>query len=775
MGLSANLAPYLPREYKLPKMNTLKKIVAMCALLIFVSTVASAHGNLIKGTVADSVTGERLTGASVILNDRDQAVSTDQFGNFRFDGLSDGTFVIRISFIGYEPYTITIRVAGSESKSLAVRLKPSALRLDEIIFAGLESMEQTMTSISKIDVELRPLKSSQDVLRMIPGVATAQHAGGGKAEQIFLRGFDIDHGTDIALTVDGMAVNMVSHAHGQGYADLHFITPELIEYVDFNKGPYYSKVGNFNTAGYANFHTKKSIEQSSVKFEAGRFDTYRTVAILDLLGKNDRNQNAYLSAEYYYTNGPFISPQNFNRLNFFGKYNGMIADDKLFTFMVSTFTSEWDASGQIPQRAIDSGLISRFGALDDTEGGFTGRTNVNTSLIKSFEDGSSFKNQIYMSRYDFELYSNFTYFLNDSINGDQIKQKEERTIYGYNGTYLKELSIGGKNVRTETGFGIRHDNVENVELSHVKARYTLLNPVALGDIDESNANIYTDATIDLSSRLTVNAGLRFDAFSFKYSDKLASLYTRASEAKTTVTPKLNLYYSLGPNVQLYLKNGIGFHSNDARVVVAQQGAQILPKAYGTDFGVFAKPVSKLLLNAAVWQLKLEQEFVYVGDEAVVEAGGQTQRYGVDLSVRYQALDWLYIDFDGNYAHGRSVDDPEGQNLIPLAPTFTSIGGVTVSLEKGLRASLRYRHVADRPANEDNSIIAKGYFLLDAALTYTKPRYQLNLSATNLLDEEWNEAQFATETRLPGEPEGKSDLAFTPGDPFYIKGGITFFF
>ncbi|MBT1705983.1 carboxypeptidase-like regulatory domain-containing protein [Fulvivirgaceae bacterium PWU20] len=738
------------------------------------ANIAFAHGNLIKGTVTDSLTAERLTGASVILNN-ESITSTDQFGNFRFDGLEDGNYTIKISFIGYKAYTTTLTVNGEETKTLIIKLTPSTLRLDEVTITGAYSTEHTMTSINKIDIGLRPLKSSQDVLRMIPGVVTAQHAGGGKAEQIFLRGFDIDHGTDIILTVDGMPVNMVSHAHGQGYADLHFVTPELIDYVDFNKGPYYSRVGDFNTAGYANFHTKNSIDRSSVKFEAGRFDTYRTVAMLDLLGKNDRNQNAYVSAEYYYTNGPFESPQNFNRLNLFGKFNGLIADDKILSVSLSAFKSEWDASGQISERAVTSGLISRFGAIDNTEGGFTGRNNVNVSLTKVFEDGSRFKNQVYFSHYNFELYSNFTYFLNDSINGDAIKQKESRDIYGYMGTYQKELLIGGKPLRFESGVGIRYDDISNIELSHIKARYTFLNAIALGDVDQINANVYTDAMLNLTQKLSLNAGLRVDAFSFQHSNKLDSLYNRQSQSKTAISPKLNVYYNINPDFQIYFKNGIGFHSNDTRVVVSQRGHEILPKAYGTDLGVFAKPLRNLLLNAALWQLKLDQEFVYVGDEAVVEPSGKTQRYGIDLSLRYQAADWLFIDFDGNYSHGRSIDDPEGENYIPLAPTFTSIGGITTSLKNGLRASLRYRHVDNRPANEDNSVTAKGYFLLDAALTYTRPAYEISLNASNLLNREWNEAQFDTETRLPGERQGLSELAFTPGDPFFIKAGVSFFF
>lgn len=736
---------------------------------------AFSHGSLIKGMVSDSISHEVLVGAAVMLNDQQELASTDQLGNFKFDDLSAGTYRLRISFMGYRIQEITITIGENETRNITIRMAPSSLNLDEVTITGAYTTEQTMTTISRIDVELRPIKSSQDILRMIPGVVTAQHAGGGKAEQIFLRGFDADHGTDIALTVDGMPVNMVSHAHGQGYADLHFLTPEIIDYVDFNKGPYYSRVGDFNTSGYANFHTRNALDRSSVKLEAGRFDSYRTVALLDLLKNAAKNQNAYVAAEYFATNGPFENPQNFNRINLFGKFSGRISDDKIFSASISTFKSEWDASGQIPERAVSDGSIDRFGAIDNTEGGFTGRSNVNLSLTKVYPDGSSFRNQVYLSTYSFELYSNFTYFLNDSVNGDEIKQKEKRNIYGYSGVYQKEVYVGNKTVRTELGVGIRYDDISNNELSHVKARYTFINPIALGDVDQINTSAYADASFNLTPALSVNAGIRFDAFSFQYANKLDSLYQRQTASANAVSPKLNIYYNVTPDFQLYLKTGIGFHSNDTRVVVAQKAKQILPKAYGTDIGMFVKPVKNLLLNVAAWQLMLEQEFVYVGDEAVVEPSGKTQRYGFDVSMRYQALDWLYIDFDGNYSHGRSVDDPEGENYIPLAPTFTSIAGLTTNWKNGLRASVRYRYVSDRPANEDNSVSAHGYFLLDGAITYTRPSFELSLTASNLLNIDWNEAQFDTETRLRNEAAGVSELCFTPGDPVFVKAGVTFFF
>ncbi|MBL7912708.1 MAG: TonB-dependent receptor [Bacteroidia bacterium] len=746
-------------------------------IIILSSFSAYSHQGGIKGNLTDSLSNEKIVGAVVYLVDNNQVTSTDLLGNFYFPDVHPGSYKIKFSAIGFLAKVLVVEVKEQETTQISILLNPAAINLSEVVIAQKGETGSSMQTLSKIDIDLRPTKSSQDILRMIPGLVTAQHAGGGKAEQIYLRGFDCDHGTDIRLTVDGMPVNMVSHAHGQGYADLHFLTPEAIDYVDFNKGPYYAQQGDFNTAGYANFNTKNSLDKSSLKMEEGMFDSYRTVGMFDLLGKDlkAKNQSAYISSEYVYTNGYFESPQNFNRINLMGKYHGVIAENKILTVSLSTFNSKWEASGQIPERAIKENIITRFGAIDNKEGGNTSRSNANFILTSITDNGGVFKNQLYFVNYNFELYSNFTFFLEDSINGDQIRQKEKRNIYGYNSSFLKNSKLGSKRVKSEIGFQLRYDAVKDIELSHTAQRKITLNRLALGQLNEVNAGLYVDETLSLTDRLVINAGARFDQFQFEYVNDLDTGYERKIKTNNIVSPKLNLYYTFNQNVQFYVKTGTGFHSNDARVVVTDSVSNTLPRGFGADVGMFFKPVKRLLVNAAVWGLDLEQEFVYVGDAAVVEPSGYTRRYGVDLSFRYQLFDWLYLDMDANYTVPRSLDDPEGANFIPLAPTLTSIGGFTTKFKNGLSAGLRYRYVGDRPANEDNSVVAKGYMLYDAVINYTKQKYALGLSMENLANVNWNEAQFDTESKLKNENTSVSELHFTPGTPFFIKGSLTFFF
>lgn len=744
------------------------KIRLLLFVFVFLSFKVSAH-NDIKGKVIDAISSEPLYGASVVVKGQATGTSTDQSGNF-YLRTDQKVQRIVVSYLGYDVREVVI---DNPAESLLIALSPSDLELDQVTVR--DGAVNPLKNISKVDVKLKPVNNSQDVLRTVPGLFIAQHAGGGKAEQIFLRGFDIDHGTDIQINVDGMPVNMVSHAHGQGYSDLHFVIPELINTVDFGKGPYSTQHGNFATAGHVDFQTFNRLPKSMVKVEAGQFNTLRTVAMIDLLGKHSgrQGQNAYIAGEFGQTDGPFESPQNFNRMNLLGKYSAYLDNDHFISFQLSSFRSKWDASGQIPQRAVDRGLIGRFGAIDDTEGGFTGRTNATLRSFKQLKDGAGVENQLYYSHYDFELYSNFTFFLEDPVNGDQIKQKESRNIYGYTGKYFRNDTWGKIGVRSELGAGFRYDDSDENELSHTKNRQETLEYYALGNIDETNFWLYADETMTWN-RWRLNLGLRLDYFKFDYVDLLTE-YRTQSENKLFASPKLNLAYVLDDHLQFYGKTGIGYHSNDSRVVVARQGEEILPAAYGADLGTIWKPAPSLLLNAAAWYLYMEQEFVYVGDAAVVEAGGRTARKGVDLSVRWQPFSWLFADADVNYTLARAIDEAAGENYIPLAPAFTSIGGLTVELPSGINGSIRYRHIKDRAANEDYSVIAKGYTVFDATLNYTKEKFEAGLTVENLLDTEWNEAQFDTESRLSGEDSPTSELHFTPGTPLFVKLRAAYFF
>jgi hypothetical protein len=711
------------------------------------------------------------------------AVSNEN-GEFFVEKVPEGTYIIKFSHLGYLTIKKSIVIIAGEELELKIKLKQTSFNLSDVRVTSKLDPVNIFTRINLIDLELRPINSSQDVLRIVPGLFTAQHGGGGKAEQIYLRGFDNDHGTDIDISVDGIPVNMVSHAHGQGYADLHFLIPEIIDIVNFNKGPYYAERGNFNTSSYVEFKTKNSIGQNTIKVEGGAFNTFRTLAMVNLLGRESAEHNAYIAGEYYYTDGYFDLPQNFSRINIFGKYSGRISRDNFITVSASNFTTKWDQSEQIPNRAITPyNWISRFGALDDTEGGNTSRTNINTILNTNISSNTYLTNQFYYSLYDFNLISNFTFFFNDTTLGDQINQVEKRDIYGYKGKLTHLGQLGSKEVKSNVGFGVRFDQINDLALYNTLDRNQVVRTRALGDVTETNLFVYYSGSIRLSNKFSLNLGLRYDHFIFDYVDNTQIKYTSLSENTGIFSPKLGLYYDVNKNFQLYLKSGSGFHSNDTRSIVAGNVDKKIPRAIGADLGTFFKPIENMIVNLAGWMLYLESEFVYVGDEAIVEPSDETIRFGLDLSLRYQLIKDLFLDFDYNYAYGSFLNEPKDANYIPLAPNHMSVGGISYVPPIGLGGSIRYRFIADRPANEDNSMVALGSFIFDLALNYRFSNINFYLRIENVTDAEWNEAQFDTESRLRGpngngefkgilEPESVSELHFTPGSPILIRGGLS---
>lgn len=690
---------------------------------------------------------------NVIIKSNRSYVHSDIYGNFVLENVPINDS-ITISHFNYN----LLKMKYNGEKEMYIILQKKSFNLQEVFVRNLKHLN----SFSKIDLELQPVATSQDLLRKVPGLFIGQHAGGGKAEQIFLRGFDLDHGTDIAISVDGMPVNMVSHAHGQGYADLHFLIPETVDKIDFDKGSYFVDKGDFTTAGYIAFSTKDVVEKSSVSLELGQFNAIRTSSIFNLL--NEKNQSAYFATEYMFTDNYFDASQNFNRINLFGKYTAKNNEKDKLSFSLSHFTSKWDASGQIPERAVRDGTISHFGAIDSTEGGTTSRSNFNIQYDNKIDENTFIKNTAFINKYDFELFSNFTFFLNDPVNGDQIKQKENRTIVGFQSEYNEKFN---EYFNFKFGGGLRNDNNINVELSHTVNRQTILNYLSLCDINQTNFFGYSSLDF-FNEKWLINAALRLDYFKFNYVDKLAANYQTLNEIKSIVSPKLNFLYTQNKSLSYFMKLGKGFHSNDTRTVVAQKGKEVLPAAYSSDLGLVWKPFSKMMINTVFWYLFLEQEFVYVGDEAVVKPSGKTVRKGFDIGLRYQLNKWLFWNTDFTYTHARTIAESRGNDYLPLSPVTTFVNGLTFKNFKNFSGSIRTRYIGDRPANEDNSVIAKGYCITDFSINYQFRNMSLGINVDNILNTKWKETQFLTESRLYSETNAVEEIHYTPGTPFKVS-------
>ena len=758
------------------------KLITLLFLSLFSQSLwANIYGSF-KGTINDDLTNSPIAGA--IIKVQNLSVETDAKGAFEIAQLPIGNYTALIEKTGYQLKTIPLSIQANETENRVISLKINALNLPELLIKSDRAMSAASSLVlNALDFQLRNLNSAQDMLRVVPGLITAQHAGGGKAEQIFLRGFDSDHGTDVAAFVDGMPVNMPSHGHGQGYLDMHFLIPEMVKTVDVYKGTYFADLGDFATAGALKFKTLDVLDKNIAQLEVGSVPSQRGFTnsrglLMYQLPISKNAISSYVASEYIFAPSYFETSQNFQRFNLTSKTKFNLSEKSALTLLASHFTSSWDASGQIPQRALDNGLISRFGAIDNQEGGNTSRQNISlthTYLAKN----QSFESQIYFSKYDFNLFSNFTFFKNDTVNGDMINQRDNRNILGLNTKYV----FNSDKNKVTVGGGLRYDAIEN-SLDNAPNRQ-FSNAISKADIRESALNIYVKDEYALTSKLTAELGLRFNYFNFDVTDKIPSDATyqnyTGKNHQTQLAPKFNLTYSFSNNYKLFFNTGKGFHSNDARAVVQDKtGQNRLPNAWGGEIGFQARPLpntsgplSKMVFSAAIWGLTLDNELVFIGDEGTTENAGASRRIGLDMGMRATLTNWLYFDANVNVSKGRLVEKPFGkilktEYLIPLAPNVTSTGGLTWRFPKGIEGALRYRFIGDRAANEAHTVTAKGYNVVDVNCFYKKDTYKVGFSIENLLNVQWNEAQFETESRLRNEPQPVSELHFTPGTPFSAK-------
>lgn len=745
---------------------------------------ALAHQGSIRGIVRDSSNQKTLAGATVAVDATRFTAVTDMSGGFFLKGIKPGKHKITITYLGYEQVKELIIIENGVTTELGYNLVPSTIKMQDVSVSAMKDLKLTTIKVS--EMKLQPVNSTQDLLRLVPGLFIAQHQGGGKAEQIFIRGFDCDHGTDINISVDNMPVNMVSHAHGQGFADAHFVIPESIQQLDYGKGPYEADKGNFYTGGYVSFKTKNALENDFIAVEGGMYNYWRTATGINLLNPkvgDKRHSTAYVMGEYVYNRGYFDASQDFKRVNVIGKYTNNLSENKRLSLTVTGFHSYWDASGQVPERAVDQGIIGMYGALDG-ESGSTSRYNLNLEYFQSLKNNSYIKSNVYATKYDFLLYSNFTFFASDSINGDQIRQGENRMVYGYNTEYTNNARFKSIGFKTQVGVGLRNDNIANNELSHTVAKTVLLDRIAYGDVRELNVSGYASEKISLPHNFTVNLGMRYDFFVQQYINKLPADKEQSTAETHRLSPKAGIVYNISSNSKVYYSYGSGFHSNDTRTIhlYRQLGGlvfvdNIVPRAFAHDLGFEKAFGSRFVFGAALWRLDLQQEFGYSGDAAVVDTSGRTRRYGIDFSTRCELTNAASLFFNINYAHGRFIDQPENDNYITLAPSLTSTGGIKYIFSKSITASIQYRHLGDRPATSDNSLVAEGYTLFDGGVTYSKGKFEYNAKVQNILNTKWREAQFATETRLRSEvatgTPAQTDICYTPGTPFLLKLGVVY--
>ncbi|MEO6554740.1 MAG: TonB-dependent receptor plug domain-containing protein [Nitrospiraceae bacterium] len=623
---------------------------------------------------------------------------------------------------------------------------------------------------------LQPQGRPAQVLRLIPGFISVEHSGGaGKADQYFLRGFDADHGTDVAFFADGMPINLRTHAHGQGYADLNFIIPETIEGLDVNKGAYLPEYGDFATAGAVNFKTRQVVQEGIAQATGGQFNTQR---YLLMFSPTKDKVRTLFAAEGYYTNGPYEHDNRYFRGNLFGKMTTNLSSRDELSLTGTFQSSKWNASGEIPLRAVDAGTLGRFGSIDPSEGGNTLRSTARLNYHYDTLSGGQFFANAYGQYYRLDLFTNFTFVLNDPVNGDGIQQSDRRVMYGgdigykQQGEVLRMPSIG------TIGFQTRIDDIHlrlGTQTTRVPTGSTIDN-----DVLEASYAPFVKAEVQPMSWMRLTGGLRGETFTFDVRNRCATCAEQPAGRTSSgmILPKMNLILGPWAGTEFFVNYGEGFHSNDARSAVTP-GSSPLARSKSYEVGVRSRPWGPegVELIATVWQIDLQSELVFVGDAGTTGIRGRSRRHGVEVSARGQV--WGPINVNGSVTWTKA--EFRNGDAIPLAPELTAYGAVLVRWPEGLTSQLQATYLGVRPLIEDRSFKSPSWVEIDLTERYQLPitlshgRLEAFFFIRNLLDTKWEQAIFAFESRLRSEPTGVSGIHFVPGNPRMFLGGVAWYF
>jgi len=635
--------------------------------------------------------------------------------------------------------------------------------------------------------ELRALESPGEILEVSPGLMTAQHAGGGKANQFLVRGFDADHGSDHAVFVDDVPVNMRSHAHGQGFTDLHFVIPETIERVEITKGTYDASVGDFATAGSANLVTRRSVEESLVEVEIGEFDTQRYLTLLSPrigpFAGPDPEATALFAFEAYGSDGPFADEEDFWRYSGFARAGWQIDERTRLEGGLHLYSADWDASGQIPDRRVGRPGFDRFDAIDPTEGGDSSTARLWLRLGRELSPDSHLDLQLWGLHYDLDLFSNFTFFLDNPDQGDQIVQRDDRVAFGSRVAWRRVFADTPLPLATTVGLQTRTDDAR-VRLGR-SVRREQVEVISDDEVDETSAALYGEAELLPLPWVRWVLGLRLEHFWFTSKDRSGLGRPEGAVTDFVVLPKANLILRpFGPDgpapselgmlhhLELFVNYGKGFHSNDARDVVANPRDVTLPTAHGWEVGLRTRVAERLDVALAHWWLELQRELVFVGDAGTTEVRPRSSRRGVEVSAELEILPWLYLQ--GDLAYSNAEFDDGGK--VPQAPRLVATAALLARHPSGLAAELRYKTLGERYATEAIRPRLRSWAVWDFVGRYRWQRFELSLTVENLFDSDWESAEFFFASRLPGEPaEGVEDLHFVPGYPRHVRVALAYRF
>lgn len=688
--------------------------------------------------------------------------------------MKQASLVLAISLASNLLIITTTQAAGVNSSSDAAEL--SNITISGNAHNG-DATSASMGTVVAEQIEQRPISRAGEVLETVPGLIVTQHSGEGKANQYFLRGFNLDHGTDMATFIDGMPVNNRTHAHGQGYTDINFIIPEMIESLDYSKGPYYGKEGDFANAGSVRMHSKSLMDQNLIRLGFGQYGYQRLLLAAGGQGIVNEGDSFISAVDVSGYDGPWQVPQGQEKLSAMAKYSfGNAINGGTMSLMA--FDNRWTATDQIPQRYIDNGG-DRYDSLDDSTGGETHRYSIN---YQGWQDiaGKSLQTNVYLIDYGLELFANHTY-ATDPDNGDQIRQYDERKILG--GSLLYDVLPTDKG-EWQLGFDIRHDDIVDISLSATSQR-VVRETLIRHKVKETGLGIFVQNNHSWTDNFRTQVGARLEYLQGDVENRLSGEQTKASNSM--LSPKLNAIYSSSDTTHWFANYGQGYHSNDARGFsegsrVDQEKADVFARSEGADLGVQTQLNDNLQLAISLWWLTLDSELVFVGDNGETEVSDKSERKGIEGSLFWQPKSWLIVDSDLAFSQARLQPAGQGDQHIPGAIERVFSLGFSIH-DLGLwDAGLRLRHFGGFALNEDNSERADAVTMVNAQLGYNfNSQLEMAIEVINLMDAKGNDITYLYDSRLPpingnpAEPADVEDVHLHPAEPRMLRASLAYRF
>ena len=770
-----------------------KRFLILVGLLALVPALAFAQAaGTITGRLTDE-TGGVLPGATVVLKSpagmQVAETVTDGAGDYIFENVPPGHYQVQFTFINFASAThADFEVepgANVLDEVMSLSLNAEVTVVGKRTFANLADMEDpaenligiaqsaSQGAITSKQLDVRPIMRSGEVLETVPGVIITQHSGEGKANQYFLRGFNLDHGSDFSTWVAGTPVNMPTHAHSQGYSDMNFLIPEIVAGVQYSKGPYFADQGDFTTAGSANINYATSLEDPILHVEKGSFGFGRA-----LFAASPKVGNGHLLTAFETSTnaGPWAIPDSYRKLNGVVRFSqGDSVNGWSLTGMA--YHGKWNATEGSPQRAIDSGLIDRFGSIDTTDGGRTGRYSGSGEWQRGSGTTLTLVS-VYGVKYDLSLISNFTFFLDDPVHGDQVEQIDDRFVTGGRVSHRRLAEWGGRAMQNTFGVQVRNDNIGTVGLYHTEERRRLETRSEASALVTSGG-VYAQNEIEWAPHLRTMLGIRGDVSRYSVDSFLPENSGTASAG--LLSPKAGATFGPWKKTEFYLNGGTGFHSNNAlgttitHDYLGNDVERVTPlvRGFGGEAGVRSVALPHLQTTVSLWTLSLDSELVYNGDLGASEPGEASHRWGVEFANYYSPTRWLVFDGDVSLSKSRFTTGEVKGMYVPEAVGTVVSGGVGVDGYKKMYGSLRWRYFGPRALIEDNSVRSDATSLVNFQGGYQLLRkLRLSVDVFNLFDTKAADITYWFPSRLPGEPlGGVDDFHIHPAVPRTVRAGF----